>query len=223
MFGADPWLLLDRMLGWALVPVDRIYALWLPVQSLALFTVILGPPSQAKSRALIAYSLAWFALGVVAAALFSSAGPIFYDRLFGGSEFALLRQTLRARGAWMVLAESDTMWAAMASGRPGLIAGISAVPSLHVAISLWIFFAARSLMPRAAPLAFCYFLFIWIASVQLGWHYVSDGLAGALGMLAIWFFAAIVERAMTRSTLQNQPSGKSEGSLTWIGPLGETR
>ena len=44
------------------------------------------------------------ALGVVAAMLFSSAGPIFFDRLFGGARFALLGDTLAKRGAWIVLA-----------------------------------------------------------------------------------------------------------------------
>lgn len=196
LFGADPWQLLDRFLGPALVPVDRLYGLWLPTQSLGLFLVMLQPPSPAKSRALIAYSLAWFALGLAAAVLFSSAGPIFYDRLFGGTQFALLGQTLSERGAWVVLAESDAMWQSFASGQPGFVAGISAFPSLHVAISLWMFLAARALAPRAAPFAAAYFLFIWIASVQLGWHYVSDGLAGVAGMFALWLLAAAVDRAL---------------------------
>jgi hypothetical protein len=200
LFGADPWLLLDRAFGWAAVPIDRLYGLWLPVQMLVLFTVMLEPPSPAKSRAMIAYSLAWFVLGVGAAMLFSSAGPLFYDRLFGGNDFALLRETLQSRGAWVAIAESDAMWTALAGGRPGLVAGISAVPSLHVAISLWMFLTARAMAPRAAPFALSYFIFIWIASVQLGWHYASDGLAGAVGMLAIWAAAGAIERARTDQT-----------------------
>ena len=196
LFGTDPWQLLDRMLGPALVPVDRFYALWLPVQSLGLFLVMVQPPSPAKSRALVAYSLAWFVLGVVAAVLFSSAGPLFFDRLFGGARFALLGPTLAERGAWIVLAESDAMWNSLASGKPGLVAGISAFPSIHVAISLWLFLVARALAPRAAPFAGAYFLFVWIASVQLGWHYVADGLGGAVGMLALWWLAAPLERAL---------------------------
>ena len=32
LFGADPWLLLDRLLGWAAIPIDRIYGLWLPLR-----------------------------------------------------------------------------------------------------------------------------------------------------------------------------------------------
>jgi hypothetical protein len=194
LFTVDPWLLLDRTIGWAAIPMDRLYGLWLPTQALILFLVMLQPPSAAKARLLIAYVLAWFVLGVVAALIFSSAGPIFYDRLFGGSAFAPLRETLHQRGAWVVLAESDRMWTSLESSRPGIVAGISAVPSIHVAISVWMILAARTLAPRAAPFALVYAALIWIGSVQLGWHYVTDGLAGALGMLALWPLSGTTER-----------------------------
>jgi hypothetical protein len=186
LFAADPWLLLDQLVGWAVVPIDRLYGLWLPTQLFVLFNVMLEPPSTMKSRALIAYSLAWFLLGAVAAVFLSSAGPLFYDTVFGGSTFASLHDMLRNRGAWVVIAESDRMRQSLVSGRPGFVAGISAVPSVHVAISLWMFLTARAMAPRLAPLAAIYFAFIWLGSVQLGWHYVSDGLVGAVGMLAIW-------------------------------------
>ena len=193
LFGTDPWLLLDGLLGWAAVPLDWLYGCWLPVQSVILFSLILARPSRAKSRALIAYSLAWFVLGAVAAMLLSSVGPIFYDRLYGGSGFAPLAATLHARGAWLAIGESDRMWAAFASNSPGLVAGISAAPSIHVAISLWIYLTARTVLPRAAPAALLYFALIWIGSVQLGWHYASDGLAGAVGMFGVWQLARLFQ------------------------------
>lgn len=187
LFGTDPWRIADHVFGRALVPVDRIYGLWLPVQLLVLFTVVLLPPSRGKTRALIAYGLAWFLLGVVAAVFCASAGPIFYDRLMGGQDFAPLRQRLGP--AWMVRGEADAMWASFASGRPGLLAGISAMPSVHVAISVWMWLTARRLAPRMALAAIAYAALIWTASVQLGWHYVSDGLAGVIGMLVVWWLA----------------------------------
>ena len=185
LFGIDPWLMLDRCLGLLAVPMDWLYGLWLPTQTLILFLVVLQRGSAAKSRVLISYVLAWFLLGVVGATFFSSAGPIFYDRLLGGTEFAGLRETLQKRGAWVALGESDRMWASLAEGRPTIVAGISAVPSIHVAISFWMFLAARLMAPRAAWYALAYAALIWIGSVQLGWHYVTDGLAGLVGMLAV--------------------------------------
>jgi hypothetical protein len=193
VLGVDAWIVADRLLGWALVPVDRIYGLWLPVQTVALFSVMLMTPSAAKTRALIGYTLAWFLLGVVAATAFASAGPIFYDRLLGGTDFAPLAERLRTGGAAMALRESDSMWASFASARPGFVAGISALPSLHVAISMWMWLAARTLAPRMAPLALAYAIFIAAASVQLGWHYIADGLAAVIGMAAVWWLAGQVE------------------------------
>lgn len=189
LFGIDAYQLLDSLLGRATLLVDRVYGFWLPVQLIVLFSVIAAPASRAKTQALTAYAAAWFLLGVVAATLLSSAGPIFFDRVFSTDRFAPLHQILEARGASMVLATSDAMWSAQLSGHPGLVAGISAAPSMHIAISFWILLAAREFAPRAVPLAAAYLAFIWIASVQLGWHYVSDGLTGIAGMAAIWFLA----------------------------------
>jgi hypothetical protein len=203
LFGADPWLLLDRMFWWAAIPLDRLYGCWLPVQLLVMFSVMIARPSAAKSRALIAYSLAWLLLGVVAALLLASAGPIFYDRLFGGSTFVALSDTLRVRGALIAIAESDAMWASWASGQPGMVAGMSAVPSIHVAVSLWIYLVARTMAPRAAKAAFLYFALIWLGSVQLGWHYTADGLAGALGMLGVWKMAGALQRSLQKRALSS--------------------
>ena len=194
LFKGDPWQLLDRLFGWATVPIDRLYGMWLPVQLLVLFLLMLEPASRPKSRALIAYMLAWLILGVAAATFLSSAGPIFYERLFGDGHFNALGETLDRRGAWMTLTGSDAMWSALATNDPGAIAGISAMPSLHVAISTWIYLAARTMAPRAAPYALGYAIFIFLASVQLGWHYVGDGLAGAAGMVLLWALAGLVAR-----------------------------
>lgn len=189
LFGSDPYLLLDALFGRATIVVDRIYGLWLPLQLVVLFSLLAAPPSRAKAQALTSYAAAWFLIGVVGATLLSSAGPIFFDRLFGGDRFAALHQILQARGAWMVLHTSDAMWSAQLSGRPALVAGISAAPSMHIAVSLWILLAARRLAPRAVPLCAAYLAFIWIASVQLGWHYASDGLAGVLAMAGLWWLS----------------------------------
>jgi PAP2 superfamily protein len=208
LFGADPWAILDHLMGWATRPLDWLYGSWLAVQSLSLFLIVLARPSPAKSRVLIAYSLAWLLLGVVAANLFASAGPVFYDRLFGGNFYHGLGETLRARGAWVALAESDAMWASFSTAQPGLASGMSAVPSLHVAISLWLFLAARAMAPRAALPALAYFVLIWVGSIQLGWHYAFDGLAGAAGMIAVWHGAGWLQRRICGAEKRNSRIGE---------------
>lgn len=201
MFGGeDPWRLLYSVVGWATPISDRIYGLWLPVQTVTVLALMLEPPSIAKSRALVAYALGWLILGVGAALLMSSAGPLFFDRLYHGTRFAGLDDMLRSRGAWMTLSESDAMWASFASDRPNFVAGISAAPSLHVAISFWIYLTARKLAPRLAPWALAYAMFMWVASVALGWHYVADGLIGIVGIGVIWTAVGAI-MALPRTTM----------------------
>ena len=45
-----------------------------------------------------------------------------------------------------------------------------------------------------------YTLLIWLGSVQLGWHYVADGLAGILGMMLLWRLAGVIESNLGRNT-----------------------
>ena len=207
LFGIDPYRLLDSIFGRATVVVDRIYGFWLPVQLVTLFSVVAAPPSAAKSRAVTAYAATWLMVGIVAATLLSSAGPIFFDRLFGGARFGPLHHILTARGASMVLTTSETIWAAQVAGSYTLVSGISAVPSMHVAISLWMLLAARDLAPRVAPLAAAYLVFIWLASVQLGWHYLSDGLIGGAGTIMLWWLSGrLVSRLHPHSRSDSAPA-----------------
>jgi hypothetical protein len=202
IFGIAPYQLFDSFFGRANLLVDRVYGLWLPVQLVVMFSVIAARPSPQKARALAACSAAWFLLGVVAATLLSSAGPIFFDRVYGGSGFAPLQHILETRRADMAISTSDALWSAYLSGHPGLVSGISAAPSMHIAISMWILLVARDLAPRAVPIAAAYLAFIWIASVQLGWHYVTDGIGAIVGMTVIWWVAG---RLIIRPHLHSRP------------------
>lgn len=42
---------------------------------------------------------------------------------------------------------------------------------------------------RYAPLAWLYYAIIWLGSVHLGWHYVSDGLVASVAMLLLLHIA----------------------------------
>ena len=104
---------------------------------------------------------------------------IFFDRLTGSDEFSGL-QAIKAPAAKMM---SDVLWSSYTSHSMIVGNGISAMPSLHVAIAAWMALAIRK------RVMWFYVAAVWIASVHLGWHYVSDGLAGIVGALVIWRFA----------------------------------
>ena len=182
LLGMHPWELSHRLLGWATPAIDFVYMSWIFAQIATFYVVLVLKPSPLKTRALVSYSFTWLVLGVLGGYLLSSAGPIYYDRIFGGDTFAALNASLR--DAPFALRASELLWNSHDSGAAGIGAGISAMPSLHVAIALWIAMIVRE--TRFAVLGWVYFALICIGSVHLGWHYASDGLVSVLGFGLIW-------------------------------------
>lgn len=185
VLGADAWRISHRLLGWATPAIDVFYVLWWPIQSITLAVVLFSQPSERKTRALIAYALMWLVLGVGVAMALSSVGPIFYDRLTGQTRFAGLEGHTIAATAASILWVGHTHHLGMV----GL--GISAMPSLHIAVAAWTAFVVR---PKWIGLL--YVLAMWISSVHLGWHYVSDGLVGIAGASLLWKLAGFMRVTM---------------------------
>ena len=183
LFGTDPWRFSTLLLGWATPAIDLIYASFLPIHLIAVFILLTAAPSRAKTRALVSLYLAWLVIGVGGAFALSSVGPIFYDRAFGGEMFSALTQALHD-AAPIAVRTSDLMWQYHVTDTPAVATGISAMPSMHVGLSLWLALIVRG--RRYAPLAWLYFAIIWLGSVHLGWHYFSDGLVASAAMLLLW-------------------------------------
>jgi hypothetical protein len=116
-----------------------------------------------KAPFIISFMLTW-AIGMALAYVFSSAGPIFT----GEFDPAIAPESVRKPAA--------ILWANY-QARGGLIGGgISAFPSMHVAIAAWFWLVLKY---RGAPLlGLTYMLAVLYCSVILGWHYVIDGVAG---------------------------------------------
>jgi hypothetical protein len=182
VFGAPPWQWTQYFLGWATPGIELIYSTFVPTHLAATFAVVFLKPSPLKTRALVSLFLIWLLLGIVAAYALSSAGPIFYDRVYGGDTVAGLNDTLRH--APIAVRTADSLWMLHELARPAIGNGLSAMPSMHVGLTLWLALVLRK--TRAAPLAWTYFALIFLGSVHLGWHYVSDGLVASLGVLCIW-------------------------------------
>jgi hypothetical protein len=173
LLGRDAWHLFAEwnleVLAWVYTPC------WFFGILLTFYWLLLKSPSMIKSTAIVSYFAIWSIFGPVGQALFSSAGPIFYSRLGLGDRFAEmpippLPGTL-----------SDYLWHAFEhqSLVPG--AGISAMPSLHIATMAWMVLAFFSFRSRWTIPALVLSLYIYAGSVALGWHYMMDGLVGMAG------------------------------------------
>jgi hypothetical protein len=182
IFRSDPWQLAQALVGWAAPAIDRAYVTWAPIKFAALTILLLLPESVAKKRALVSYFLI---LSCVALGQFmlSSAGPIFYAELGLGDRFGTLPIE-----PW-VLASKAYLWSDYLRAGGDIGTGISAMPSLHVAIALWIAFVVQTFVRRFAVFGYIYFALILVGSVLLGWHYAVDG-AAAIGItLVAWKIA----------------------------------
>jgi len=149
--------------------------------------VLLSKPSQLKTRSLIAYVLMWPLVGTLGSYLMSSAGPIFLDALYGGHSGLLA--ALQQEGAKGTLEAHAYLLEAYTSRADTLGGGISAMPSMHIAMACWLALTLRAAAPRWQWAGWVYLALIWFGSVHLGWHYFSDGLVGIGGALLVWRIA----------------------------------
>ena len=186
LFGGHPAVLIDPHVPWILPFLDRIYATFVGTHMLAVLAVLASKPSLEKSRAVVALALAWVLIGVFAAYLFSSVGPIFYDRVYGGHKYAGLVAIL-AQYAPITTFTANALWDIQQSHVAMIANGISAFPSMHVALTTWLALVLRR--TRFAALGWAYLFVIWVGSILLGWHWGPGGIVGGLCMLGLWKLA----------------------------------
>lgn len=119
--------------------------------------------------------------------LMSSVGPVMVGDFFADRSFDPMLSVLQQR-APSVIGIKDALIATM--DNPLLISGISAMPSIHVAIAvaaaLWI---QRYRVKVLTLVGWTYAAAIYIGSIHLGWHYATDGLVSAPLVLLVWWLA----------------------------------
>lgn len=192
--GTAPWELLQPLLGEPVITnaINWAYNLWFYFFGLIwVWQSFSQRDERLRSRFFFALVLGWILLGNVAATLFSSAGPCFFGRVTGLPDPFLplvdyLHQTNRIYPIWALTAQ-DMLWQNYSMRTVELGAGISAMPSMHVAMATLFALVCWRTKRWLGIVMTVYAVIIMIGSVHLAWHYAIDGYAGALGMLLIWW------------------------------------
>lgn len=195
-FGLDPYKLLMPLMAhpYVLKALNIAYHAWF---FLFYFFVFVAAFSKGRERNifLCAFVLTWALGGNGLAILLSSGGPVYYEALGFGTDFAPLMEMLRAADDVTTLWALDVQASLWDSYR-GLAAprGISAMPSMHVAISVLMTLYAYRHSSWAGRILLAFTAVIMVGSVALAWHYAVDGYVGAAVALACWQMARRMNR-----------------------------
>lgn len=202
LHGVDPWVWAHGLIGMGegqklFLAYTKVWGVWA-----LLFPVILVLVDSDRARVrrfLLLFLAAWVLLGNVMALSGLSVGPVFYDRLLGGERFAGLIEVLNDGGIrhTVIGMTQDALWDLYARGANAIGPGISAFPSVHVAVAA---VAAFYLAERSRWLAlpgFGYLALVLFLSVYTGYHYAVDGYASIAVIGALW--AVLRWRAASRA------------------------
>jgi hypothetical protein len=193
----DPWVWLRKILPSSLdYPLFLLYSvMWFMELLAGVLTAAFLADRQLRERYLATFAVSVILLSSAVRVFASSAGPVLYDRIHGGSRFAELTASLQASPAGQrVLDISKYLHDSYATDTTVLGTGISAMPSLHVAVAFInaLFFARLGRLPSL--LGWSYFAVILFGSVYFGWHYAIDGYVSIAVVFACWIVSGKLSR-----------------------------
>jgi hypothetical protein len=211
--GTDPWRLLQPVLGFPIVTslLSVAYHAWLfLVYAGSVYFCFFARDRELRAQYFIGYFAIWTVVGVGMAVGFASVGPCFLAPLTGDHRFDEQMAYLRAANEHypvFVLAVQDQLLAWHQQGNHGLAAGISAMPSMHVAMAV-LFALSISKVSRIAGVgAWLFVITILIGSVHLAYHYAVDGYVAIAATVALWALAKPLAKMVVRGR-----DGSFEGS-----------
>jgi hypothetical protein len=195
-FGATPWELLQSILGYPEITwaIAWIYSSWFFALALVWTwqAFSLGDP-RLRLRFFYSLLLIWILFGTVAATGFASGGPCFYGGLVAGpNPFEAMLNYLQAVNAERpinVVWAQSMLWDSYLNRNVQLGGGISAMPSIHVAMAMLFALVGWASNRWIGWITTVYLLAILVGSVHLGWHYAIDGYVMIPGVLVVWWLA----------------------------------
>jgi hypothetical protein len=193
-FGHHPWRFLESILAYPVLlrAIDRLYTFWVLLLFLFCLWMAWTRRRHLRLRFFVSTLAIWSLLGSGLAAIFSSAGPCFYSKVVhtGINPYAPLMLRLKEVSDDSFLWAFSTqlgLWEGKEQNLWRQFGGVSAFPSIHLAIATIFVLAAFSINRRLGILFIGYLCIMQIGSVILGWHYAVDGYAGIILACVIWY------------------------------------
>lgn len=191
--GVDPWKYLEPMLHSKAITDAVLWSystLFFFIWFVSVFYVLAQKRSDnLRSRFILCNLLVFALIGNLFAGIFLSAGPAFYGEVTG--DHARFSDLLALIGIDLTQTDGARtyhpyLWQTYMSGESGLGSGISAFPSVHVALAAVMALFAFEYNRWLGWAATSYALVVQISSVLLAWHYAIDGYTSVLLVIAIY-------------------------------------
>jgi membrane-associated phospholipid phosphatase len=211
-FGNHPWRLLEPIVQSPLLvrAADYVYMSWFYLLFLSCLWMGWTPRRHLRLCYLVSTLLVWGIIGSVFATFLSSAGPCFYSKVVSAEEdpYAPLMQKLSeisnsTPGEYLHATFNQAgLWEGKKAGVWGPFGGISAMPSIHLAMATLFAWLAFSVRKWLGWIFVGYVVLIFMGSIVLGWHYAVDGYAGVILASLIWL---AVRKIVCRSAGRSGP------------------
>lgn len=204
--GTDAWRLLQPFLGYPIVTsmLSKIYHLWfLLIFAGTIYVAVFVQDRTLRYRFFVTYLMMWTTGGMAMAVGFASVGPCFLEPLLGNDHFAEQMAYLNAANLEypvhvLVIQAELIEW--FRNGDYGFGRGISAMPSMHVALAFLFYLTMRRVSRKAGWFFAVFCSLIMVGSIHLGYHYAVDGYVSfALVAASWWLSGKIVPHLFTRS------------------------
>ena len=200
VLGVDAWKITHAILGpaeW----VDQAYIAWGPIKFAMLAFVLALPESSIKAQVIAAYFIT-LATGCILQYALPSGGPIFFELLGHGDDYAEFAPPPFAAEV------REYLWSRF-QGSGDVGSGISAMPSIHVTIAMWLALSAWSINKWFGYVGAIYCILVFIGSIHTGFHYASDGVVGVLIGVFGWYVTLWLFRLLPASErIQPLPEAK---------------
>ncbi|MCX7889784.1 MAG: phosphatase PAP2 family protein [Rhodobacteraceae bacterium] len=190
--GIDPWRLAHRAFGGGDPHLASMlyFTIWTTMTILFPLFLAVGDPNRARAeRFLILYAMVWIVVGNLMAVLGSSVGPVFVAQAYGSDAFAGLHAALDRSGLsdTMIGLTQDYLGWHLGTEDLAFASGVSAFPSVHVAMAGLIALYMGKRWPVMLPFAALLVAAVAFVSVLSGYHYAVDAYASILLVAVMWW------------------------------------